>query len=591
MHSFHIPVLGVGFSVDAPLKVARYGIDSVMSLVDDTLMEALRQFYLTKFNKEYIPIHSKENDSRAKRITAYLNMINLFVKNQFEALKNSTFEAGSEIIKYLEMLPDYSTLKIKYKTYLENIDSGNSSSLLNFIRQNLKPGSLDVNIMTKVDKANYGVDGNILPNEYNDAHASLRGFAMSDLESSIVFSAGINPKLYSYLATFPDFYPDINSKFKKKIIIKVSDYRSAEIQSKFLAKKGLWVSEFRVESGLNCGGHAFASDGLLLGPILEEFKMKKENLQDSLRAICIKAMAEKNIKINSEELSFRITVQGGVGLASEHEFLIQNYNVDSVGWGSPFLLVPEVMNVDTETLNKLVLAEEEDLYLSYVSPLGVPFNNLRRNEKDIEKMSRVENEKPGSPCIKKFLKSNKEFSEAPICTASIGYIKQKISELKKNFISEAEYNKEFAKIVDKSCLCEGLVATVLKINNIETIKQSMEVAVCPGPNIAYFDKIVSLKEMVDHIYGRANIISTKTRMNLFIKELSLNIDFYKKKIADSIEPWSANTAKMIDTFKNNLYDGINYYKDLFPKIAGIPDETKVKINDDLIALEKKVSCL
>jgi len=65
---------------------------------------------------------------------------------------------------------------------------------------------------------------------------------------------------------------------KKKIILKVSDFRSAIIQGNFFAKKGLWVSEYRIESGLNCGGHAFATDGFLLGPILEEFKQKRNNL-------------------------------------------------------------------------------------------------------------------------------------------------------------------------------------------------------------------------------------------------------------------------------------------------------------------------
>lgn len=52
--------------------------------------------------------------------------------------------------------------------------------------------------------------------------------------------------------------------YYKKVVIKVSDYRSALIQGKYLAKKGIWVSEFRIESGLNCGGHAFATDGYLL---------------------------------------------------------------------------------------------------------------------------------------------------------------------------------------------------------------------------------------------------------------------------------------------------------------------------------------
>ena len=60
----------------------------------------------------------------------------------------------------------------------------------------------------------------------------------------------MNPRLYAYLENFKDFFPDEAGVFKKKVIIKVSDYRSAAIQGKFLAKKGIWVSEFRLESGL-----------------------------------------------------------------------------------------------------------------------------------------------------------------------------------------------------------------------------------------------------------------------------------------------------------------------------------------------------
>ena len=41
-----------------------------------------------------------------------------------------------------------------------------------------------------------------------------------------------------------------NGKLAKTIILKVSDYRSALTQGKILAKKGVWISEFRIESGL-----------------------------------------------------------------------------------------------------------------------------------------------------------------------------------------------------------------------------------------------------------------------------------------------------------------------------------------------------
>ena len=72
---------------------------------------------------------------------------------------------------------------------------------------------------------------------------------------------------------------------RKKIVLKVSDFRSSLIQGKFLARKGLWVSEYRIESGLNCGGHAFASEGFLIGPILEEFDRKKAELVEQLHEL------------------------------------------------------------------------------------------------------------------------------------------------------------------------------------------------------------------------------------------------------------------------------------------------------------------
>ena len=46
-HSFHIPVMGLGFTIDTPLKVSQFGIDSVISIVDDILIERMRKMYCT----------------------------------------------------------------------------------------------------------------------------------------------------------------------------------------------------------------------------------------------------------------------------------------------------------------------------------------------------------------------------------------------------------------------------------------------------------------------------------------------------------------------------------------------------------------
>lgn len=82
-HSFHIPVMGTAFTIDTPLRVAPFVIDSAISLVDDILMETLRKMYCEKFDLPYHEINVNSNDHRAKRITSYLNLIKELVEKRF----------------------------------------------------------------------------------------------------------------------------------------------------------------------------------------------------------------------------------------------------------------------------------------------------------------------------------------------------------------------------------------------------------------------------------------------------------------------------------------------------------------------------
>ncbi len=587
-HSFHIPVMGIGFTIDTPLKVAQYGMDSVISIVDDILLEKLRKMYCEKFEMPYNAISEKIEDFRAKRVTSYLNLINQLTEKKFEELKNITIEKSNGLKEYLSMLPDSSSIKKEFK----NLSSTNFSltEVKKWVKDNLSMGSIDVNIMTKLDKDNYK-NGDKLPIEFNDAHAALRGFANSDLESSLILSAGMSPRLYSYIEQFEDFFPNEKGEIKKKIVLKVSDYRSALIQGKFLAKKGIWVSEYRIESGLNCGGHAFATDGFLMGPILEEFRINKESLIQSVHEILLPALENKNRTIPNSNLELKITAQGGVGTDEEHEFLIDHYNIDSVGWGSPFLLVPEATTVDDTTINLLTGAKEKDLYLSNISPLGVPFNSLRGNTKDIEKMDKVAKGRPGSPCPKEFLSSNKEFTENSICTASRQYQRNKIKELDNEEVSTDEYKNRFQKIIDKSCICVGLGTSALLVNKMDNKVEKEGVSICPGPNMAYFSKVMSLKEITDHIYGRINIISRSDRPNMFIKELNLYIDYLKNSIEETSTSLTKKQEKYLMTFSKNLDEGINYYQNLFTDLKDKFESTKINILSELDNSKKSLQLL
>ncbi|MFS4417938.1 hypothetical protein [Maribacter sp. 2307ULW6-5] len=591
-HSFHIPVMGIGFTIDSPLKVAHLGIDSVISLVDDILLEKLRKMYCGKHDLGYEAIAEGTEDYRARRITAYLDMVNGLVKEKYEAFKKSATVTGKAMEAYMESLPDTAALKREFYRRLEG--SHTFDDMATWLRQAMPLGSIDVNIMTKVDKDNYS-KATKLPAQYNDAHAALRGFANSDLSSSLVLSAGMNPRLYSYMASFKDFYPDARGGLKKKIVLKVSDYRSALIQGKFLAKKGLWVSEYRIESGLNCGGHAFATDGHLLGPILEQFKENRETLKQSVFEICAAALEDKGIPVPAAGLPLRITAQGGVGTAEEHTFLMERYGVDSVGWGSAFLLVPEATTVDTATLQKLATAREADLYLSNTSPLGIPFHSLRGNTKDGEKAQRIANGRPGSPCPKKFVALNKDFKEKGLCTASRQYQAARLKALGKEGLSQADYDHQYQKITEKSCTCVGLGTTALLAYGLDTREEGTGVSVCPGPNMAYFSKVVSLAQMTDHIYGRTNVMTHGQRPHMFIKELHLYLEYFQEQIEENKRDFSEKRQKQLLSFGKNLEEGIAYYEGMLTTdkdhLEASPSCIAVQLNGSRLVLRSMVQLL
>ncbi len=427
-----------------------------------------------------------------------------------------------------------------------------------------------------------------MPVEFNDAHAALRGFANSNLTSSVVLSAGMNPRLYSYFENFKDFFPDLNSDLKKKIILKVSDFRSAMIQGNFLAKKGLWVSEYRIESGLNCGGHAFATDGYLMGPILEEFKEKKDQLVQSAHDLLVKALGQKEMPVPEKPLALKITAQGGVGTAEEHEFLLENYNLDSIGWGSPFLLVPEATSLDNETRALLANAKEDDFYLSNISPRGVPFNSVRGTSNEYWKQKRIDENNAGSSCPKRLLALSKEHDNKGLCMASKKYQDIKLEELeaKKDEISSSEFEKIKNKITDKSCLCVGLVNAAYLENDIQIKGQQQGIVICPGPNLAYFDREISLADMVKHIYGNANVMTDANRPNVFVKELRMYVEYLRKEISEYTNEISAGQIKKWNSFKNNLLEGIAYYQNLFDTTEFFKNErTKIQNQIEQYQLE------
>lgn len=559
-HTFHIPVMGTGHSVDTPMRVAPLGISSVISLVDDILLEQVREYYSKKYHLSYIGIPRREKRGRAKRITAYLEVVREIVRIKMEAIRKQPFFVDNDKKKYFELLPDESPVKRDYDRLLHMEPGPERDALDKDLTLRMQPGSIDVNIMVKVDRRPYD-RGNLLSDEFSDAKTALKGYADSGLRSRIVFSAGMNQSLFTYMTQFRDFYRDETGEIKKKIILKVSDFRSALIQGRFLAKKGLEVYEFRIESGLNCGGHAFPTNGILLPSLLQEFKEKRKQLATEFQPLVLNYYRNKGWTYPESGLADNplVTVQGGIGNHGEARRLREDFGMDLTGWASPFLLVPEATCVDNTTRELLIQASEKDLYVSGVSPLGVPFNNIRNTGSDLWTRKRAAAGRPGSPCGKGFLVSNTEFTERPVCLASRQFQQKKLEEIDDMGLSEAEKESLRQEITEKSCICDHLGNGALIALGIAKEKSAPQ-SICPGPNIAWFKKSYTLKEMVDYIYGRGPSLVSAERPHMFAHEMVMYVDFFEKQVARCT--YTPREIKGLHEFKNNLENNMDFCLDI-----------------------------
>jgi hypothetical protein len=580
--------MGIGFTIDTPIKVAQYGISSVVSIMEDHLIEVVRESISKKFHKNYKEISIHDFDYRAKRITAYLNLLQEIVSEQISLMKEEKFEESENLTKYFNLLPDEAfARKIFLKQQNEEVawvKEAYEAELRNLII----PGRIEVNIMTKLDKLNHDKNGELMEEKFSDASTALRGFCESNGSASVVLSAGMNPRLFAYCEEFDCFFPNTDNSLDKKIILKVSDYRSAYIQGKIFAKKGIWISEYRIESGLNCGGHAFATQGLLLGPILEEFKTKKNELLAELFEECNNSLKRLNRTALTSIPETRITVQGGIGTNNEDQFLQKHYLMDGTGWGSPFLLVPETTNVDEPTIKALVHAEKTDYYLSQSSPLGVRFNNFKKSSAQTLRQQRIDKNQPGSPCYKEFLVNNTEFTEKPICTASRQYQKLKLEQIANDETSEQEKKINTEKVLAKECLCEGLGTSTRLVMGTPLSHKITAVSICPGPNLYYFNGTYKLAEMADHIYGRISLPFKANRPHMFINEAQLYIDYLKEELVTQINALSSKQMKYYIDFKKNLTEGMAYYKTIAGEIC---DNSKLKLDNFLGQLEEMTQTL
>ena len=386
------------------------------------------------------------------------------------------------------MLPLDSRLRVEYdgifaKTGLARIAAEAA------LTEKMEPGEIQANIMVGL-------------NHDEAAFDAVRGFAASKVAGALVLSAGVNLSVFEEIAKCKDFYRTGTRPPKKKIILKVSDYRSALVQGRYLAKKGLEVYEYRIESGVNCGGHAFFESKKLLLDVVREFVEKRKELFETTRSMiakfadsCIAANNAANASASGAAnvpvqgilpppSPARITAQGGL-CAPEDIAQFLSLGIDGVGVGTPFLLVPQATSVDKETRRLLASAKSEDVCISHASPLGIPFVNLQTStaaricEQKIQEYFAPESEKsgspelkPGFPCRQHYLCQNIPGFDHPVCMASREYVMHRLAEIDKLEQEDIESckmqshhddeNHERSRESSAANACENSMATIRK---------------------------------------------------------------------------------------------------------------------------------
>lgn len=563
-HTLHIPVMGTGFTADTPLRMARLGLTSVISLVDDDLLEALRGHHARLAGEPFDPIPARAPDVRARRVTAYLDLVDRLVARQVEALRAEPFTPESVITRWFRLLPD-GPLRTAWLEATATRDPAQRRAREAALRAAVVPGRLEANLMTPLN-IDTDRDGTKRPPEAADGVAAVRGVAATRGCWGLVLSAGFHPMIYAALGRCEAFLPTSDGPPRKHVILKVSDFRSAAIQGRWLAKRGIWVSEFRVESSLNCGGHAFANGGRLLGPVLDEFARERTALVADLHAARCKALAAMGRPVPATVPPVRLTAQGGIGTAAEDRFLRTRYGLDGTGWATPFLLVPEVTNVDPETRARLLAARPGDVVLSDSSPLGVPFWTLRTSPSEEARRARIAEGKPGSPCPLGYVAYDTEFG-TPFCHASRAYQERKLAQLATAPAAAAEPAASREAVMAKACICYELGGGArLAIGAVEEATS----AICPGPNLVWFGQLLTLEQMCDHVYGRVALPLRPGRPNFLVRELELVLDFLATRMATPGWRENPTRAAEVEAYRRNVADGIAHTRLLAPDLP--PEE-------------------
>jgi hypothetical protein len=87
-----------------------------------------------------------------------------------------------------------------------------------------------------------------------------------------------------------------------------------------------------------------------------------------------------------------------------------------------------------------------------------------------------------------------------------------------------------------------------------------------------------------------NLLDNRTRQHMFLKELNMYLDIFKERVEEFLKDTdNQKEKKQLVAFRENLCDGINYYKSFFTeKKKEVVEELERLINKYPVFKEFKV---
>ncbi len=162
-------------------------------------------------------------------------------------------------------------------------------------------------------------------------------------------------------------------------------------------------------------------------------------------------------------------------------------------------------------------------------------------------------------------------------------------------LPDGEKERLCREIVEKTCICDHLGNGALIALGIVKEKNAPQ-SICPGPNIAWFNKTYTLKEMVDHIYGRGPSLVSPERPHMFAKEIVMYVDYFEKLVTHCT--YTRKEIKTLKEFNNNLEGSMDFCLNIAQEppyegenLASIPpcvDRQRDRLRSMYASFEKEV---